>query len=420
MLLSQPVNSVPAAHARAKMLNYLAPRNSFGYVTNYWQSLAGAAENSLDIPEATTRPRASFWYKDGRLYLFISGVTTEAQVQAIRNAYQFIPLFIPLLPFDPVNQWFKDAAADIWTRIRAHIPGRWDLTIAGHSAGGAIAYYVGQKYREMFTVNPSIITFGSPRAGGDNAYIGVNERNSCRWMNDDDPVPLVPTRLRRNEMNWEPQLPSVGNRINHYQHPEGGVRISGTGVLTPAFLPTDIPDPENLALRRWAEVLRAGGQSAHSIAVYEARLWLALPPAEQPPLAAPPPVQRAPTLTPVAAREPVLNIPVREFRQGEVQAVQTLFTDSSRQNAIPLHIPNQRLFKARRSGRVWYVDFGTRTVAVGPTKKKARGLANVGNELLRRLGRMGRVISSDLIDQVVEYLFLAADPASGITPTIRT
>jgi predicted lipase len=73
------------------------------------------------------------------------------------------------------------------------------IIFCGHSLGGALAtigsLYYSFKYPSK---NISCVTFGSPRVGDERFAVYFDERvkYSLRYVNDNDPVPCVPTRWR--------------------------------------------------------------------------------------------------------------------------------------------------------------------------------------------------------------------------------
>ena len=79
-----------------------------------------------------------------------------------------------------------------------------NIIFCGHSLGGALAtissLYYSFEYPEK---NISCVTFGSPRVGDSRFVDYFDEKitNSLRYVNDNDPVPCVPTRMRFKHVN---------------------------------------------------------------------------------------------------------------------------------------------------------------------------------------------------------------------------
>lgn len=103
----------------------------------------------------------------------------------------------PLLPL--VHSGFMSQFFSINSHIEGVVAEHNNIVFCGHSLGGALAtigsLYYSFQYPEK---NISCVTFGSPRVG-DNTFVSYfNERipNTLRYVNDNDPVPCVPTRWR--------------------------------------------------------------------------------------------------------------------------------------------------------------------------------------------------------------------------------
>lgn len=105
----------------------------------------------------------------------------------------------------PENKWplvhsgFSEQFFSITHKMEESIKSNNSIIFCGHSLGGALAsigsLYYACKYPEK---NISCITFGSPRAGNYQFtdYFDRKIGNSLRFVNDNDPVPCVPSRWR--------------------------------------------------------------------------------------------------------------------------------------------------------------------------------------------------------------------------------
>ena len=74
-----------------------------------------------------------------------------------------------------------------------------DIIFTGHSLGGALATIASLNYASIYpNINVSCVTFGSPRVGDAvfRNYFSENIVNSCRFVNDNDPIPCIPTAWR--------------------------------------------------------------------------------------------------------------------------------------------------------------------------------------------------------------------------------
>jgi len=83
-------------------------------------------------------------------------------------------------------------------------------------------------------------------------------------------------------------------------------------------------------------------------------------------------------------------------------------------------IPEGQAFTARRNGASWAVYLRGEYFATGPTRRRARHLASVGNIFLRHLQPIGIVDTNALSSALDLYLADATDPTSAFKPTMRT
>ncbi len=95
-----------------------------------------------------------------------------------------------------------------------------------------------------------------------------------------------------------------------------------------------------------------------------------------------------------------------------------LFVNAAAQEQAVQAVPPDLLFKAVRINRLWYVTMGGSVVSIAPTKRRARGFANAGNDFLRRTLREGYVDTAQVVNSIQGWITAAQDPTSGITPQI--
>lgn len=285
-----------------------------------------------------------------------------------------------------------------------------DILITGHSQGGAIAHAL---LREIAgrRVRPRVraITFGAPKTAGTGGYFGVSERNLCRWMTPDDPVPLIPPESVIASVMGALGDARAARRMTFFVQPAGGRLIS---TAPPAVSPAVIPPTAVLpAIGNFAAWL-AGSESAsipHRISTYSAYLAAynaRYPrPSDQRPDGGPMQRPNAPTPRDASAQE-------REF-------VQNVFNAGREQEARILKQPRPTMFYAARIGRLWCVFLNNQQIAVGPTKKRARAIARLGNTWLTRLQRSAYVNPAELLAQVGAVVDAMADPAGQFQPPLR-
>lgn len=98
-----------------------------------------------------------------------------------------------------VHSGFLDQFFSVYKNLDDSVKENNQIVFCGHSLGGALAT-IGSLYYSYQYPDKDIacVTFGSPRVGDDRFVSYFDERieQSMRYVNDNDPVPCVPTRWR--------------------------------------------------------------------------------------------------------------------------------------------------------------------------------------------------------------------------------
>jgi hypothetical protein len=284
------------------------------------------------------------------------------------------------------------------------------VVYAGHSLGGALAVVLAAIGNRVSPQGEqTCITFGAPRSGGIAFDRQTHVPHITRWMNSDDPVPLVPPTVSQC-----PPLALV-TTLDHLRdfadqrHLEGGQQLNPDGTLTETILPTVASISPTTDLAAWLVSLYRGTTSPHQTPEYRRRLAL-IP--RLPNLPGRIVFQEAPAEVAPPIRPAELNREVAVVRQN-VNVI------GEAQSAGPVILPPLQIFRAVKIGKTWYTVFGNTVFAIGPRRRKAGLLAQAGNAFLRRLQRQSQVDPISLENAWDAYLIAAADPASGIRPTLR-
>ena len=283
------------------------------------------------------------------------------------------------------------------------------FALGGHSLGGAIALVMGLAMFNLAGNHVKVTTFGSPRSGGPRFVQRADAMDIARWMNAEDPVPLVPPTVGQ-----APLLATVTSiaqlRIYANQrHTDGGLVLDSEGNLSAAEIPPAAAIAPTTNLAAWLQSLATASTSAHNVPFYRVRLALyaamVTNPRQLAPEGGPPEIEPLANRAEIAAEVRVAKSSI--IGMGVTQAVG------------PVVIPRTQLFSTGKFGRTWYVTFGGVAIAVGPRRKKAGLMAQAGNLFLRRLQREAYVDPVVFIGQFQAYLEAAADPTSGIKPTLQ-
>lgn len=287
---------------------------------------------------------------------------------------------------------------------------RPNVWLFGHSLGGALMVTLAAYLRINYP--PSrirVMTFGGPRTGCRQLVDNVHNIDITRWMSDDDPVPLVPPTPQQAPALLLTIPIQSGVIWTRQRHVQGGVSIASNGDTDNAELPPVAVMSPTTSLGSWLYSLFGTEANTHSLSTYVSRLRLHFAQVQGV-------VGTHGRSTPP---EPSHALTSQEVTKANQKTASVLFGSGESQNAqIPV-IPRQLAFRAAKVNGVWYTTLGSLIVSIGPTKKKARALANSGNEFFRRLQRQGGVSPTTLEDGIDEYLTLAATPGSGIQPTLR-
>lgn len=279
----------------------------------------------------------------------------------------------------------------------------------GHSLGGAWTTLLTLlAYQQQPRETVKSITFGAPRSGGRRWEIQFRNIPSARWMNDNDPVPLVPPTIE------QVPLLAVGTGIDlllayaNQHHVEGGLQLDNMGVITAQELPTLAAIAPTTNLASWLVSLVNNTASAHNTAEYRRRLTLANVT----------PLPHSAGMPPPAPGEVFPPVPITEVRKERRAAVSSIVGSGEAQGEGPILIPKAKIFSTRKYGSTWYTTLGGVPFAVGPRRRRAGLLAQEGNAFIRRLLRQAAVDPTTLEQQLDLFLLSAQDPTSGIRPQL--
>lgn len=101
-----------------------------------------------------------------------------------------------------LHQGFADAGRELYGQVKPHLRPGFDLTITGHSLGGALAAILGLYLQSDGLPVTRIITFGQPKITN---LAGAHEYDSLpiiRFVNLNDPVSDVPPALGLTDPSW--------------------------------------------------------------------------------------------------------------------------------------------------------------------------------------------------------------------------
>lgn len=357
--------------------------------------------------------------------VFLGGATTRTRTQAI----------VDMLA-DPPDTYLNDRSPfvgpyDGGAAALAALPPFSDsrdndTTITGYSLGGAVGFWLIQKILEVYgrTDFTKLCTFGMPKPYRYDKRPGFTSFNQCHWFLSDDPVRIVPPDLTFYQRFVAGFSRFQAARMSGYVSVGNSWEILKSGQGRYRAEPSELgPDPVQ-AIRDWIALAESGTPTSHSLTTYQARIIAnggRLPdevdqyvPDSGAGGTGGGSDDHPPTSTTPQIISPILTNSAAGVIQQEY--AQTIFRVARDQTAAPVIIPPAQQFSTYRSGKVWFVQFGDTTFAVGPHKRGARQLARAGNAMLRSMQARGGISAADLESAWNAYLGAAANPADGFQP----
>lgn len=353
-----------------------------------------------------------YWCVYGdQLLVLLMGISNRAQGEAVQYGYTDRG---GQGAYSGANGYFYDYARAVKTSMAGLGVPPAGITIIGHSAGGAAAWWLSRLLQDEWntTALTKVVTFGSPKTVTRDTTTNYNlffHTTSCAWALFDDPIPLLPpqslTWTFRYGTGW---LGGQLARVRSFIAPQVGKVVQGNLSVSDGVVPLGVDFPSTLDFAAWYWVLGAQPENAHALETYRTRLVNAQALAS---------IQQAqPIPAPVP---PVTPVPTpMEVRRAFAAERAAYVTSEREQNTQIPSYPEGANFIVEHQAGTWKVSFGGVIVAVGPGRKTAQGLAATGNSLIRRLQRQGGVDTAQLAEQFVSFLALATEGDSGYAPTL--
>jgi len=352
---------------------------------------------------------AFFWAQSfGNAVLWIDGTLTLEQAAGQVAGYIGAPADSWV---EPLSANLRTAAAIIIARIVVDFgafPGQ--VFVGGWSWGGAIAQMLPIVAEAAGFPDAvwGITTFGSPRVGGPQLGAEIRRKaEGIRWMNSNDPIPLVPPRLSE----FPPIAVLFGlrgmTRSEYFLHPFGGIAMFPDGSFQSSNVPPQGIVQFGAGLAQWLLASDNDEANSHSLLAYRRNIIACL--------AAP---QRAHGVNPPAPERAQQNAARGVSRQaaGFVHNIEVL---GQQQGGEPVILPKDHIFTWQKLGGIFIVSFGDLTVTTCNTKKRARNLANAGNNFLERVQGQAVVDPGAMVEQFTNY-FAAAVDAGQFKPPMNT
>lgn len=309
------------------------------------------------------------------------------------------------------NALAKEAAQYIVGRLAANHFGqarRWLLT--GHSFGGMICQSLAAALvRQDATQEVKLTTFGSPREANTTNCRVLEHIDVTRWMNDNDPIPLVPPHISEAPGFSAVLTFAAAASWGRYVHTRGGVQLNPDGTWVAQETPQHTRLSVTDALGAFLVSQSLGEVTPHSLIEYRNRIALNVPPGGE-------------SGGEVVGGDWETDDGTSRGDWGDAarEATNRVFAQGETQNSVPVVIPDAYTAKVRRVGRrMWSVYWGEIFIATGPTKAKAYGLKNTFNDFLRRLQRQAVTDAPSIAAQFQQYFDVATEEGNGFQPVMQ-
>lgn len=308
------------------------------------------------------------------------------------------------------NAWAKAAAQWIVQTARErHMPSTTKYVLAGYSGGGMICQSLAQALSGS-PDGPSVrlSTFGSPREAQASICNALAHQDVIRWMNNDDPVPLIPPRIGQVP-GFAALLPyALAQEYVGYDHCKNGANLDPDGSRASATLPRDASLSPTASLASFLLQQVGGGGGGHRIQEYRSRLDTALQNV--------PVVDNPPRPTPV---EPDDGFSRGEWGSEAAAGATAVFRQGEAQTAVGLIVPDEYLPVVVKQGRIWSVYWLNNFIATGPKKKRALHFKRTLTDLIRSLMIQGVVEPDALLSSIQLFTQAAATEGNGFQPVMQ-
>lgn len=250
--------------------------------TDKAQSYLGGVPSVQTLEKGLGVGRITYFKFQNLGLLLLNGISNFADGLAIAGSYSTRIQNSPRPATCPTFGRAATSALDLfpWNDLR----GLDTLTIAGHSAGGAIGMNVHWALLQT-SLPPSIktITFGSPRPGNLPLARALNQEPICRYFFPNDPLPFAPPSFLEAPATCAlVGLPIVRSWGFFYQA-GGGRQLSDTGDPQDFPMPQSVTPIADVNLASWMLGASAVRNYRHTIQEYAGALAIYLRPVQAAP-----------------------------------------------------------------------------------------------------------------------------------------
>lgn len=407
--------------------------------------LAGVLNRLYGVDGQATlnRPLRSSISVGGILYnahgvcrLFVGGIYGEEMAKAVAYGYSNPAQIRGAGGWHPLA-WAEGQST--WENVIRHVVRPNDiLELHGHSAGGMIAEVIAKlasiQYPDM---RISIDTYGSPCPSHLGVWAPHSRVDRGRWMNTDDPVPMVPwstlpdgDQIGLILFGSQILLPGGEGPSPHlFRQPAGGHKMRA-GRIVDGIWPYTTRSPQN-AMERWMRG-REDAVEQHAIDTYQEEFrrcesgspegWEVVAAASGTVSSAPPPsnvVMPFPLPYPSVENSFVaMRVSPDGIASDPSGTVLGRFTITGGKMGF-LKINPRHEFKQVKVGNQWQVRIGQRIVAECDSPHRPRTLVRRLNSALRGIGTYNSINIDELIGGLQDWLTEASQSEEYSRPPVR-
>ncbi len=369
--------------------------------------ISGESNSQGDFASGATIPKYHWINSQSFSVMLFTGTDSIDQAVNLVSAWS---QRVPNNTFPGLPTAMNDMANIVTSRMttQGRVPAN-RVFFVGHSLGGVVAQASAAVWKRSRPSSSVLsVSFGAPRVGDRRFAQSQSQNSNTRWMNDDDPVPLLPPSIPAS-LSYAVGLGNeVIGRWEQFVHGGGGVVLDVNGNPTAGELPPRGQIAGGASLANWVLKTAQGGVTSHSMSDYYDRLNML--------------VNRTAPPMPVHVREAAAEPSRVNDRHTHNQATDAFIANivhtGATQQQGPIVVPPDRPFKTVKFDGLWWVTFGGQLVAVGGTRKRAGRMAVLGNDFLRRIQRQAGVDTVALKQLFSDYLDAASIPDNGFSPVI--
>jgi len=360
------------------------------------------------IPATTAFPAVYWGGSRARKVIYLDGCRSALQANAFMNGYDN--------GYGPTNtmgrqDYLREAVQQLNARLaQGHFGTPEYVDLVGYSLGGSVAVRWAFDLRQASSAwKLKVFTYGSPRSLNSDHIRVLDRTPIIRYMNSDDPVPLIPPRP-----NDVPALAILNPLLTNlrwctFYHVQGGAALYPNGNIADVALPSDASINATASLATWLAGFTQQANGPHTLQSYISRLLVRVEKEARP----------ENENIDAAGGENADRPKRRDETRRQAEVVQNLHRVGAAQNLPNIVIPQARRMRVKRVGGMWQVIWNDKVIAISSRKKGALKTAREGNEFLRQIQRQAIVHDGNLVAEFTAHVQAALAEDGGFLPVMN-